>query len=117
MLCRTLCGWSRLFFRELQALQRTSNVLLKNQPHTKARQRLAAMIEEDAARLVRRDLTLPQIGTQGVRRLAPQRAAAFLAAFASETNARRCVQRQIACLQTYDFAYPRPSIEQEASRT
>src|SRR5262249_29778160 len=62
-----------LVFQGVQVLRRLPNALLKDQPHTKTRQRLAAVIEENIARLMRRDPTLLQIGAQGVRRLAPQR--------------------------------------------
>src|SRR5215831_6322863 len=92
---------------------RPSDVLAKDPSHSEARQRLAAVIEEDAPRFVRRDLALAQVGAQSLRRLGPQRAAALFPALAAQPDARGRIQSEVTRLYPHDLADPGPGVEHE----
>jgi hypothetical protein len=91
-------------------------VLGKYPPHSEASQWLATVIQEDASRLLRSDLALAQMSPEHFCRLGPKRAAALLPTLATQSDARRRIQGQVARLQSDSLTYPSAGVEQEAQQ-
>lgn len=106
--------WVNAFgFERRTKRDRAPNASLQNEPCAKTRERSSMLISEQRLRLVRLQAAFVEVPSEQSRGLRPERADAFLAAFAEECDAGRWGEPDIGCLERDDFLHARSGVEHQ----